>query len=430
MYACVHIPGATSESSAALLEVARTFSPLVEADGAGTVVVPVAALRRLIGGPHEIASEVARRAHERGLDGRIGIASNPDTAILAARNLPGVTVIPRGEETKYVGEFRLDTLPLDEDAFDVLKRWGIRTLDEFGALPETGIAERFGTTGVYLQNLARGIADRPLRPVYDAAVFRERFELDHGLRLLEPLLFVLARLLNELCAKLTAHGFATADVRLALEIEGGGEVKRGVRMPYPSRDAKAMLKLLQLDLEAHPPGAPVFAAAMEVVPVEPRTVQGGLFVPLAPEPEKLEITLAKIRAMVGERNVGSPELRNTYRPGAWVVSGQWPVASGQSRFSGEWRVASGESRLAFRYFTPGLKARVELREGMPKRVDAERGIYGLVVQSAGPWRTSGDWWREDAWDRDEWDIGLNNGAVYRIFVERPAERWVVEGAYD
>jgi protein ImuB len=423
MYACVHIPGATAETSAALLEVAKTFSPLVEVDGAGTVVVPVGALRRLIGGPHEIASEIARRAHERGLDGHIGIAANPDTAILAARNRPGVTVIARGEEARYVGEFRLDTLPLDGDAYDVMNRWGIRTLDEFGALPETGIAERFGATGVYLQKLARGGADRPLRTVYDAAVFCERFELDHGLRLLEPLLFVLARLLNELCAKLTAHGFATADVRLALEIEGGGEVTRGVRMPYPSRDAKAMLKLLQLDLEAHPPGAPVTAVAIEVVPVEPRTVQGGLFVPLAPEPEKLELTLAKIRAMVGERNVGSPELQNTHRPGGWVISGQW-------RPSGEWRVTSGESRLAFRYFSPGLKARVELREGMPKRVDAERGIYGLVMQAAGPWRTSGDWWRLDPGDRDEWDIGLNNGAVYRICLERPAERWVVEGAYD
>ncbi len=422
MYACVHIPGAAAETSAALIEVAKTFSPLVEVDGAGTVVVPVSALRRLIGGPHEIASEIARRAHERGLDGRIGIASNPDTAILAARNRPGVTVIARGEETKYVGEFQLDTLPLAGDTFDVLNRWGIRTLDEFVALPEAGIAERFGTTGVYLQNLARGTADRPLRPLYDAAVFRERFELDHGLRLLEPLLFILARLLNGLCAKLTAHGFATADVRLALEIEGGGEIQRGVRMPFPSRDAKAMLKLLQLDLEAHPPGAPVTAAAIEVVPVEPRTVQGGLFVPLAPEPEKLELTLAKIRAMVGERNVGSPELQDTHRPGAWHLTGGLATQDSPP--------ATRHSSLAFRYFTPGLKARVELREGMPQRVDAERGIYGLVLQAAGPWRTSGDWWRENAWDRDEWDVGLNNGAVYRICLERPAERWVVEGAYD
>ncbi len=421
MYACIHIPDAAGEALAALLEVARTFSPLVEVDGPGTVVLPVGALRRLIGGPHEIASEIARRAHERGLDGHIGIAANPDTAILAARNLPGVTVIPRGDEARHVGEFRLDTLPLAAETFEVLDRWGVRTLDEFGALPEDGIAERLGSAGVYLQRLARGTADRPLRPVCDAAVFRERFELDHGLTLLEPLLFILARLLNDLCAKLIVHGFATSDARLTLEFEGGGEVRRSVRMPFPSRDGKAMLKLLQLDLEAHPPGAPVAAAVVEVIPVEPRTVQGGLFIPLAPEPEKLELTLAKIRAMVGERNIGSPELQDTHRPGAWRF-----VSVSEPR-----ELASGtQVRLAFRCYNPALKARVELREGMPKRLDAERGIYGNVVQAAGPWRASGDWWCPDPWDRDEWDVGLNNGAVYRIYLEHPAERWLVEGAYD
>jgi protein ImuB len=423
VYACVHIPDATGEALAALLDVAKTFSPLVEVDGPGTIVLSVGALRRLIGGPHEIASEIARRAHERGLDGRIGIAANPDTAILAARNLPGVTVIPRGDEAKYVGEFRLDTLPLGVETFEVLDRWGIRTLDEFGALPDDGIAERLGAPGVYLQRLARGTADRPLRPIFDAAVFRQRFELDHGLTLLEPLLFILARLLNDLCAKLTAHGFATSDVRLTLELEGGGELQRPVRMPFPSRDGKAMLKLLQLDLEAHPPGAPIAAAVVEVIPAEPRTVQGGLFIPLAPEPEKLELTLAKIRAMVGERNVGSPELLDTHRPGAWrLTNAEWQTFPSRGR--------EGATRLAFRCFIPVLKARVELRDGMPKRLDAERGIYGNVVQAAGPWRTSGDWWREDKWDRDEWDVGLNNGAVYRIYLERPGERWLVEGAYD
>ena len=142
MYACIHIPNAAAESTAALLDVARTFSPLVEVDGAGTVVLPVAPLRRLIGTPHDIASEIARRAHERGLDGCIGIASNPDTAILAARNVPGVTVIPPGHEARYVGDFRIDTLPVAAEMFEVLDRWGVRTLGELGLLPEDGVTER------------------------------------------------------------------------------------------------------------------------------------------------------------------------------------------------------------------------------------------------------------------------------------------------
>jgi len=185
-----------------------------------------------------------------------------------------------------------------------------------------------------------------------------------------------------------------------------------------------MRKLLQLELEAHPPGAAVTAVILAVSPVEPRTVQGGLFIPLAPEPEKLELTLAKIRAMVGDRNVGTPQLLDTHRPGAWRMSAAG-VAPTREPSSG-----SHPMCLAFRYFDPVLTARVELAGGRPKRLEAQRGIYGRVEQAAGPWRTSGEWWRDDTWDRDEWDIGLNNGAVYRIYLERPAERWFIEGAYD
>ena len=425
MYACIHIPNAAPNATVELLAVAKTFSPLVEVEGPGTVVLPVAALRRMIGTASDIAGEIARRAHERGLDGRIGIASNPDTAILAARNIPGVTVIPQGRESEYVGAFRLETLPLAAETFEVLDRWGIRTLEDFGALPADGIAERLGACGSYLQKLARGTADRPLRPFVEPADFEQRFEFDHELELLEPLLFIVSRLLNELAEKLTAHGFATTDVRLALGLAGGGTFERTIRLPFPTRDARSMLKLIQLDLEAHPPGAGIVAVGVAVIPVEPRTVQAGMFVPPMPQPEKLELTLAKIRAMVGERSVGSPELLDTHRPGAWRLVGEWRPAAMEPG-----RTAMTQGRLAFRSFTPVLRARVELREGMPRRLDAERGIYGNVTNVAGPWRTSGDWWRPDLWDRDEWDMALNNGAVYRVYLEKRDERWFVQGAYD
>jgi protein ImuB len=186
-----------------------------------------------------------------------------------------------------------------------------------------------------------------------------------------------------------------------------------------------MLKLLQLDLEAHPPGAPVTAVALAVTPVEPRIVQNGLYVPPTPEPEKLELTLAKIRSMVGVQNAGSPRLLDTHRPGAWMME---PV------ISGEWRVASGErgdrnARLAFRYFHPVLQARVDVHQERPARIFA-LGLYGNVLEAAGPWRTSGDWWTPDPWDRDDWDISLNNGGLYRIYLKRPAHAWFVEGVYD
>ena len=99
---------------------------------------------------------------------------------------------------------------------------------------------------------------------------------------------------------------------------------RHLQLPFPTYDAKALTKLVQLDLEAHPPAAAIAALTIAVKPVDPRVVQNGLYTPPAPEPEKLELTLSKIRAMVGVRKAGSPELLNTFKPGS-------PCAPGSSQ---------------------------------------------------------------------------------------------------
>ena len=82
-------------------------------------------------------------------------------------------------------------------------------------------------------------------------------------------------------------------------------------------DAKVFLKLLQLDLNANPPGAPIVKIHLSVEPVRPRAAQSGLFLPPSPEPEKLELTLARIAGIVGENKVGSLQLLDTHRPEAF-----------------------------------------------------------------------------------------------------------------
>jgi protein ImuB len=112
-------------------------------------------------------------------------------------------------------------------------------------------------------------------------------------------------------------------------------------------------------------------------------------------------------------------LLDTHRPGAFRM-----VRFGAARKTGG---ETGRTVLGFRVFRPPRPARVRLTAGRPVHVEAER-IRGEVVAWAGPWRTSGDWWRADPWARDEWDVALGDGAVYRMYSERHC--WFVEGSYD
>lgn len=423
MYACIHIPKAEPSTHDALVVMATMFSPQVELVGQGTVILSIDGLHRLMGGPHQIASEMARRGAERGLLGNIAMAANPDTAVLAARHLRGFTLIPAGEERERLASLRVSVLPIEPETAEVLERWGIRTLGEFCALPESGVVERLGTQGLALLKLARGQQTRPLRTLTEATSYEERMELDHPVALLEPLLFLIARLLNELCDRLKSQSMATGEIRLTLELEDQTEHTRILQLPFATRDAKALLKLLQLDLEAHPAGDAVTAMRMSLNPVEPRVVQNGLYAPPAPEPEKLELTLGKIRGLVGEANVGSPELIDTYRPDAWRMRLTPP---GPQTLVYEEK-AEPVLRVGFRYFRPARSARVDVRDEAPVRVTTA-AVQGRVVEASGPWHGSGDWWSAELWTREEWDVELQDGALYRLYTT--GGRWFIEGSYD
>jgi protein ImuB len=240
---------------------------------------------------------------------------------------------------------------------------------------------------------------------------------------------------------LDAYALATNELSIAMKLEDQTTHERKLSLPHPMRDHKVFLKLLLLDTEMHPPQAAVRAISMSCEPVKPRVLQNGLFVPLAPAPDKLELTLARLAKLVGEENVGSPVLLDTHRPDAFSIKRftlQTDSAVRKRRSKDNWQPAIGNRRcLGFRMFRPPLRAIVQADQGWPMQVSAwskQRSVYGKVVNVAGPWRTTGDWWRDDRWARDEWDVTIESGskthAQYRIYRELNSRNWFVEGNYD
>jgi protein ImuB len=442
MYCC--LCGEGDHAKARLLALAFEFSPVVEQTAAGAVTFDASGLDRLFGLPQDVAAAVARRAAESRVKTSIAIASNPDAAICAARGFSGVSMIPYGDEAKFLGELPLGLLAPSPELQETLERWGIRRFRELGALPPLGIAERLGPEGLRLRELARGEAERKLLPLEDAPRFEDEIELEYPVELLEPLAFLLARLLNGLTGSLATRALATNELRLRLCLENGATHERTLRLPVPSLDAKAFLKLMQLDLEAHPPQAPIIHIWMGANPVKPQAAQSGLFIPAAPEPVKLELTLARIKAIVGENRAGIAERLNTHRPDAFrmlecslhagqagslqrVVNPLAGAPPNSGRSHARPRPAPLSVSLALRLYRPPLPARVTVAASGPSYIAAEN-IRGKVIELAGPWRTSGDWWTLDPWLRDEWDLALSDGALYRVYCE--PRGWFVEGSYD
>jgi len=301
-----------------------------------------------------------------------------------------------------------------------------------------------GQDGVKLQQLAKGKTFRHLKLKQPAREFSASIELEHPIAELEPLSFIFARLLNQLCAALNAYALAANELLVQMKLEDQSSHERRLTLPYAMRDHKVFLKLLLLDTEMHPPKTGVIAVFINCEPVKPRLLQNGLFIPLAPEPEKLELTLARIIKLVGEANVGSPVLLDTHRPDAFSIKRFVVKTSSDKKRrtkNSKSEIPNPKSILGFRMFRPALRAMVQAHQGVPRQIsawDKQRSIHGKVMSVAGPWRTTGDWWREDRWARDEWDVAVESGngidtratALYRIYRELVSGSWFVEGSYD
>lgn len=436
-------------SGVSLADFAYSFSPLVEETDAQTVVINADGCELIFGSAYQLANIILTRASANREHGGLGskvniaLAGNPDTAILAARFFEGVTFVAPGEELLCLGELPVEVLGQLEPVLPILKNWGIHTVKEFATLPPAGVSERLGQFGVDLQRLVCGKTERHLILRQPAPVFKHSIELDYPIKDLEPLSFLLARLLNQLCANLEAYALATNELRIQFKLEDGNSHERQLTLPTPMRDHKVFLKLLLLDTEMYPPPAAINAISIAGEPVKPRVVQTGLFIPLAPEPEKLELMLARLAKLVGPTNLGSPELLDTHRPDAFRLKrfdmvGRGPI--GRIRRIGPigpTPVSPSPLSLAFRMFRPVLRAMVEASRGYPTQINAwgkNGSVHGKVGRVSGPWRTTGDWWRADSWARDEWDVAVASQSqpevFYRIYRELSGGAWFVEGVYD
>jgi len=455
---------------AALLDAGWSVSPRVENTTPGTIVLDLAGLEALLGSDEKIAQTLQQRAASVGVNANVAIAENIDASIVAARGFAGVTRIPSGEEGRCLGELPVQVLTVGIETLEILERWGIRTLRALAALPVLQLSERLGQEGVHLHALARGTWVRALVLAEPNLQFQEEMELDESVEELEPLSFLLGRLLDQLCARVEARALALRAVHVWFALEpsfeselqarkvesrkktAAREYKKVLTLPVAMRDPKMLLKLLRLLLQGDPPTAPVQKIVLVGDAAPPRVTQSGLFVPKGPNPEKLELTVARLAKLVGEGNVGAAELMDTHRFENFRMSKFVDIAEPATRRRKTWECGGSTPPLrcvgGFRVIRPPVPVKVELHEAQPSRVFF-RGAKGEVTTASGPWRGSGDWWEEDAWDQDEWDLAIDFDAinrerelrerrndpfpargVYRVFFDALKKGWFMRGFYD
>lgn len=387
---------------------------LIDSSGMGT----------LFGSAENYTGKLYTELRAAGFPSGVGTAPNAEAALLLARSTQKVVCADRDSIRGRLSPLPVSLLPCEAKTLAVLHRWGIRTLGQVAVLPETALISRLGQQGRRLQLLARGEADHLLVPEEQAFTLSEITSLDSPVELLDSLLFVLSPMLEAILRKAMDRAYALRSVQLVLDLERAAPYALKVRPATPTQNREVLLKLLNLELQAHPPASGIVRVTLSAEATQPQTAQRGLFQAQFPEPDKLELLLARLRSIAGENNVGSPQLQNSHRADAFILVPFHPTLQDGATET------TLPSSLAIRMFRPPQPVRVTCWADQPHTM-FWGGARRAITAAAGPWHSSGSWWDGQAWNHDLWDVVLADPVqALRLQQDHASQAWSLVGLYD
>jgi protein ImuB len=408
-------------AQAALLEVAGSLSPEIEATADGFCTVDLRTAR--IEDWQVWGRRIVKTLRALRLEVRVGVGPNPDLAFLAARRAEPVLVVQT--PGAFLAQLAIAEIEPPPDLLAVLRDWGIHNLGQLTSLPRGDLADRLGPEANRLWQRASGQTQRLLRLVRPAEELAETFDFEQEIETIEPLLFMLRRFLDQLSLRLAAVHRVAAKVILTLPLENGATHGRIFTIPAPTADADVLFRILSthldgLQLELRPVGIRLL-----VEPVRPDHQQLRLFESPLRDANRFGETLARLLALVGPGNVGVAEVEDTHRPDRFRVV--------EPRFH-ELRESNDEDAdedytvgLPLRRFRPPLPAQVRVIKHRPAYVVSEQA-HGQVSEALGPYRNTGGWWDREPWASEEWDVEIAGCGLFRL--SRQDNAWFVEGCYD
>lgn len=293
--------------------------------GFGRLEVQLDGLERLWG-PEEVLVARVRSALAPVLPGRprAGIAGTRFAATLAAASAkpPELCSVPPDDDAAFLAPLSAAFLTADHDVRARLGRFGLGTIGAVATIPRSALVARFGAEGERMHARAIGEEIDPFRPRRAPERLVLPLPIEPPVAELEPLRFVLRRLVGALADQLLARGTSAVSARLSLELDlafapTGTPASMVVdqRLPEPTADGEAIERLLFARLERTAPPAPVSRLELELGGVSPAAGQQlALFVPQAARSARLGWQLARLAMSFGADRIRRVELADPEAP--------------------------------------------------------------------------------------------------------------------
>jgi protein ImuB len=399
-----------------LLQTAETLSPFLESTAPGVVTVELPQEKPPSG--NDLRQKWITPLSTLGLETRVGVAVTPDLAWLCARFAQPISRVDT--PALFLAPLPVEALEPSEEILSVLRTWGIRTIGQLVALPMGEVCSRLGPDALGLWERASGGRSRPLKLVKPQEFYAEQTELENPVEMLEPLLFLLRRYLEQITVRLGHAYLVVGKLRLVLRFEYHAPYQRIFTIPQPTRDVELLFRMLHTHLEGFTSDSAIIGLELAAKPVRPNVEQFCLLEKGVRDPHQLAETLARLEALLGSDRVGTPELEASAHPDAVHLR---PYDANAPSLPPVDDPLIGIPLMRFR---PPVPANIVLNDIQPAFLYSNR-FTGPIKQACGPWLIRGNWWDKRQWNREEWDAATEDG-VYRLVHDE--DGWFLDGVYS
>ncbi|TAJ15044.1 MAG: DNA polymerase Y family protein [Planctomycetota bacterium] len=429
-------PAELARGAAAVLDVLRGHSPRITASVAGALGGGAAWWLDL-DGFERLQPSLARWTAElqRDLFGALGLRAavvvgfRRLATLVLARELAGARALVLGspaDEERALRAARLERAGLEPAALAELERLGVRTFDALLALPEEGLARRYGAAVARVARCAAGREEPPFAPVPREPPAPRRVEIEELANDAAHVLALCEEPLAALLAELHERGLALAELALRLELDGTSSsaappLVETLRPAEPTLERAQLSRLLALRLAGRALPAPVAALELGCRAVAASAAQLELYGAATARRDlgAASRAFAALRALYGDACVVRARLVAAHLP--------------ESCYAWE-PLARLEAPRAQRAQTPPLvRCLLEATEGLlaPSAREPDgwlaRGLrHGPVVRVVGPYLLAGGWWGAEA-QRDYYYAELRSGEILWLFHDRRRGRWRLHG---
>lgn len=413
-------PAADARFLRVLARWATRYCPWVGLDGPDGLVLDITGAAHLHGGEATLTEDLNARLTRAGLQVRQGLADTRGAAWACARYAPGI--IRQGQTRAHITDLPVAALRLPDATLTALQRLGLRSIGDVLALPRATLARRFGTA--LMMRLDQALGDQPedVSPLPDPPRFAAQMTLPEPIGLAADVMAGTARLLDQVCARLTHHEAGARRLLLTLRRVDQASQQVELRLARPLRDPARILPLFERGITAVDAGFGIDQLRLDAPDVEDLPARQ-----LSPLHVAGQDKLADLITRIGSR-IGLDNIRRFLPADSHIPERAYLVApAAYSDPSGAWVTLRPRP---IRLFPP---EQISATGPRPPRNFRWRRMSLSTARATGPERIAPEWWiPEDSWRsgmRDYWQVDTRQGRRLWMYHTPQSPGWYVQGEF-